>query len=402
LRAWSTLFGMPWKETCAMSERVRLVDLVLSEGIPIGEAATLLGVSRKTAYKWLSRFRTEGGPGLVDRSRARLTQPHAVCPAVRGLFISLREETGEGPRKLLWLARRRHPGLELPSVSTVASILKAADLVPARARPRRDPELRGPTGPYRAGERPNEQWTIDFKGEFRLGDRSMCYPLTVQDDASRYVLCADAYGSTSGEGVSRSMTRLFRAYGLPERIHSDNGSPFASSGIGRLSRVSVEWMRQGIEVCRSRPGEPQDNPRHERMHRTLKERTARPPASTRAGQQRRFGEFRRWMNDERGHEGLGMRAPAEVYARSDRAWNPRPGEPEYPGHWEVRRVRSTGELKLKGGPVFVSEALSGELVGLEEVSDDVWRLSYRRSVLCFVDLRGARPRLMREAEADRG
>jgi putative transposase len=279
----------------------------------------------------------------------------------------------------------------LPSVSTVSSILKRAGLVAEGRSRRRDPGLRGPTGPYRAGKAPNEQWTVDFKGEFRLGDRSMCYPLTVQDDAARYLLCVDAYPSTSGEGVARSFRRTFQRFGLPERIHSDNGKPFASSGIGRLSRISpsrgVEWMRQGIEVCRSRPSTPQDNPRHERMHRTLKAKTARPPCESRSGQQRRFGMFVRWMNEGRGHEALGMRSPSEVYEASSREWKACPEEPSYPGHWEVRRVRGTGELKLWGGLVFLSESLSGELVGLEEIDDGVWRASYRRTALCIIDRR---------------
>ncbi len=386
--------GMPWKETCAVSERNRLVDLVVREGISAVEAARLLGVSRKTVYKWLARHDELGRPGLSDRSRARKNQPHATCAAVQGLLIELRKETGDGPRQLLWLAKRRYPELALPSVSTVSSILKKAGLVEEGRSRRRDPALRGPTGPYRAGKKPNEQWTVDFTGEFRLGDRSMCHPLTVQDDATRYLLCVDGYPSTSGEGVSKSFRRLFQRFGLPDRIHSDNGTPFASSGIGRLSRISVEWMRQGIDVCRSRPGTPQDNPRHERMHRTLKAKTARPPGGSRSGQQRRFGAFVRWMNEGRGHEALGMRSPSEVYGPSPREWKACPEEPAYPGHWEVRRVRGTGELKLRGGLVFLGEPLSGELVGLEEIDDGLWRASYRRSVLCFIDRRRGIPRVV--------
>lgn len=187
-----------------------------------------------------------------------------------------------------------------------------AGLIQSRSRKRRDPDLRGPDGSYRAGTRPNEQWTVDFKGQFRLGDLSLCSPLTVQDDATRLVLCVDGYDTTGTAGVMTSFQRIFRERGLPERIHSENGAPFASSGIGRLSRVSVQWMRQGIEVCRSRVGHPQDNPRHERMHRTLKAQTTRPPSATARAQQRRFSKFVHWMNEGRGHEGIGMRAPCEM------------------------------------------------------------------------------------------
>lgn len=377
-----------------MSERNRLVNLVVFDGVPVAEAASLGDITPKTLYKWLARYDAGGRAALADRSRARVTQEHATCDAVRGVLIDLRRETGDGPRQLLWLARRRHPELALPAVSTVSAILKKAGLVEEVTRRRRDPLLRGLGGAYRPGTRPNEQWTVDFKGEFRLGDRSMCYPLTVQDDATRYVLCVDAYASTAGEGVRQSFRRIFRNRGIPERIHSDNGSPFASPGMGRLSRISVEWMRQDIEVCHSRPSHPQDNPRHERMHRTLKAKTARPPGGTPTSQQRRFGRFLRWMNEERGHEALGMRAPSEVYDRSPRDWVSRPKEPEYPGHWEVRRVRSSGEIRLSGGLVFISEALPGELVGLEEIADGILRLSYRRSVLCFVDMRKKVPRVL--------
>ena len=325
---------MPWKETCTLSERHHLVKLVRS-GISVSEATRILGISRKTAYKWIDRHDQYGVAGLVDRSRARHSQPHETPAAVRRLLVSLRKKTGAGPRQLLLLARRQMPRERLPAVSTVSLILRKEGLVPHARYRRRDADLRGPTGPYRPGSRPNEQWTVDFKGHFRLGDRSMCHPLTVQDDATRFVLCVQGHSSTSTEPVARSFERIFRSRGLPERIHSDNGVPFAGTGVGRLSRVSVEWMRQGIEVCRSRVGHPEDNPRHERMHRTLKARMARPPCLTPAGQQRRFTDFVRWMNMDRGHEALDMRCPGDVYVPSTREWQPNPAEPEYPSHWEV-------------------------------------------------------------------
>jgi transposase InsO family protein len=390
---------MPWKETCAVSERHHLVELV-REGIGVSEAARTLGISRKTAYKWLSRHDLGGVAGLADRSRARHTQEHATPVWLRETLVDLRLRTGSGPRQLLFLIGRRMPEVRLPSVSTVSSILRKAGLVEGKRSRRRDAELRGPTGPYRAGTAPNEQWTVDFKGHFRLGDRSVCHPLTVQDDASRYLLCVDGHGSTSTAAVLSSFVRLFRRRGLPERIHSDNGSPFAGTGIGRLSQVNVEWMRQGIEVCRSRVGHPEDNPRHERMHRTLKSATARPPCRTAEEQQRRFGGFMRWMNEDRGHEALGMRCPGEVYRASPREWRSKPPEPEYPGHWEVRRIRRTGEVKLAGRTCFISTALSGEAVGLEEILDGIWRLTYRRSSLCFLDLRSGTLRVMGEPEAE--
>ena len=359
----------------------------------------MLGISRKTAYKWLSRHDRSGVEGLSDRSRARHTQSHATSPQLRELLVRLRKRTGSGPRQLLFLARREFPNMRLPALSTVSSILRKEGLV-APSRWRRDPDLRGPAGAYRAGTSPNEQWTVDFKGQYRLGDRSTCFPLTVQDDATRFVLCVDGCVVPSTEAVLGSFERIFRRFGVPERIHSDNGAPFAGTGVGRLSRVTVEWMRQGIEVCRSRVGHPEDNPRHERMHRTLKARTARPPSQTARGQQRRFGNFVHWMNMDRGHEALGMRCPGEVYEPSRREWQSRPAPPEYPGHWEVRRVRTNGEVKLGNRMSFLSGALAGEYVGLEEVADGIWRLAYRRSALCYLDLRSATPRVIDAPEPE--
>lgn len=385
---------MPWKETCAVSERNRLVELVVDDSVSVAEASRLVGVSRKSAYKWLSRFREGGRDALDDRSRARLTQEHATCDAVKGLLIELRRMTGDGPRQLLWLAHRKYPKLALPSVSTVSAILKSANLIEPSRRRRRDAELHGPVGPYRPGVLANDQWTVDFKGQFRLGDGSLCYPLTVQDDATRFVLCVEGYGSTSEAPVLLSFRRLFAKYGVPQRIHSDNGWPFASTGLMRMSRLSVEWMLQDVKVCRSRPGHPQDNPRHERMHRTLKKKTARPPAETARGQQIRFGRFKHWIDYERGHEGIGMRAPGELYVPSPREYVARPKPFDYPGHWEVRSVRSNGECKLSGGMVFLSECLKGERVGLEEIDDDLWRVCFRRTILALVDMRGKSPRVL--------
>ena len=316
----------------------------------MSEVARALGISCKAAYKWPCRHDRWGVEGLCDRSRARHGQSHEMAPSVRRLLVALQKETGAGPRQHLFLARRQLPYDRLPAVSTVRLILRKEGLVDRARSRRRDAELRGSTGPYRSGTVANEQWTVDFKGRFRLGDRSVCHPLTVQGDATLYVLCVDGHGSTSTGPVASSLERIFRKRGLPERIHSDNGVPFAASGVGRLSRVSVEWMRQGIEVCRSRVGRPEDNLRHERMHRTLKARTARPPCLTASGQQRRFGDFVHWMNMDRGHEALGMRCPGDVYVASPREWQSRPAEPEYPGHWEVRRAsHRRGEDRRRHG-----------------------------------------------------
>ena len=248
-----------------------------------------------------------------------------------------------------------------------------AGLVRARRRSRR---FEGSMGDPAAADRPNGVWSVDFKGEFRLGDGSYCYPLTVFDNYSRYLLSCDALCSTRFEPTLTAFHRLFGKQGLPDRIRSDNGSPFTSCGHGRLSRLSVYWMSLGIEVERTRPGRPQDNGRHERMHRTLKQDTARPPTNTKSGQQRRFNEFRRKYNQERPHEALDMKCPCEFYEASTRPYEQ--VEYEYPGYWEVRKISRMGQIAWKGRQLFLSEALIGHRVGLVEIDDGIWKVSFRQ------------------------
>ena len=216
---------------------------------------------------------------------------------------------------------------------------------------------------------------MDFQGEFRLGDRTYCYPLTVTDSCSRFLLMCRALPSTRLSPVRKAFDELFRAFGVPERIRSDNGVPFASAGVGRLSRLSVYWMTLGIDVERTRPGHPQDNGRHERMHRTLAEETTRPPARTQRGQQRKFSRFRREYNEERPHEALEMRCPSELYEASKRECEVRPFE--YPGHFEERTVMDAGQFSWNDRRVFLSSSLAGQRIGLVEVDAGVWAIRFR-------------------------
>lgn len=370
---------MPWMETCIVDERERFVREALGGRWSIAELCRGFGISRKTGHKWLNRYHGHGVSGLADRSRARHSQSHSVSDGVRELIIQARRSHRTwGPKKLRPWLEREHPGIELPSLTTMATILRDAKLTsPQRRRNRLD----GGTGGLGGDDHPNGVWATDFKGQFRLGDGRYCYPLTVTDSSSRYLLCCRCKDSTRGKPVQDAFVRLFQVFGVPEKIRSDNGSPFASRGNGRLTKLSVFWLDQGIALQRITPGRPQENGRHERMHLTLKRETTMPSAATMRSQQHRFDVFRHQFNEERPHEALGQTCPSEHYVPSSRVYNRRPAAAEYPGHYEVRSVRTDGRIKFHGQFVYVSEALVGRRVGLIEIDDGLWNVSYRSQPL---------------------
>ena len=370
---------MPWTETDPMTERHKFI-LAQEEGLfSMTELCERFGISRKTGYKWLGRYREEGVEGLQDRSRAPKHCPHSTPETVQELVIKAREAHPRwGPRKLLDYLGPRHPEVPLPAPSTVGDILKREGLIEPRRRQRR-PTHPG-TNPIEA-KAPGEVWTADFKGEFRLGSSNYCYPLTIQDAHSRYLLACEALPSTAHSGAEPVFERLFREHGLPGRIRTDNGGPFASKALCGLSRLSVWWIKLGIKADRIQPGCPQQNGRHERMHRTLKAETTRPPGATLSDQQDRFDDFQTEYNEVRPHQALKGAVPASRYAHSSRKMPKRCPEPQYPGHAEVRKVSTTGEVKFKNRPLFVSAVLAGEYVGLEEIDDGVWNLLFDNVLL---------------------
>lgn len=365
---------MPWKETYPLGERERFIEDWIGGGAQnVAALCRLYGISRKTGYKWLERFREGGLANLEDRSHAAHRQPRRIAePVERRLIQARRKHPSWGPKKLKAWLEAREPEESWPAASTIGEALKRAGLVRKRKRVRR----LGEAAPSPLGEAaaPNDVWSIDYKGQFRTGDGSLCYPLTVVDAHSRYLLDCAALGGTTYESARRRLEGLFHERGLPRRIRSDNGTPFASSGTARLSRLNVWWWKLGIAVERIEPGKPQQNGRHERMHRTLKAETTRPPAANRNRQQHKFDRFRREYNDERPHEALGQRPPAAVYQTSAREFPKKLTDPEYPGHWERRRVRPDGRVKFQGWKYFLSEALARESVGLVEVDEDVWQI----------------------------
>ena len=377
---------MPWSVTTQMS-RIRFIADFDSCLYEMTELCARHGISRKTGYKWARRFGLEGEEGLKDQSRAPHRRPAETPTAVVERLVDLRRKHPTwGPRKLLaWLAK--HDGEQCwPAASTVGGILKREGLVlPSRRHVRRPrPSVR----PRTEARTANEVWTSDYKGQFRTGDGRWCYPLTVVDSFSRFVLEIQGLPSVAGELAWPAYERTFREYGLPEVMRTDNGSPFASaSAIAGLSRLSVRWLKLGIRVEHNEPAHPEQNGRHEQMHRVLKAESARPPAADNSSQQERFDHFRREYNEERPHEALGQRPPKELYQPSPRPYPKRPQKPEYPGHYEVRYVHRGGEIKWQGGYLFLSEALGGERVGLEEYDDGLWAVYFAGQRLARFDER---------------
>jgi transposase InsO family protein len=365
---------MPWQETCAMTERMRLVAAVASGDETMAELCRRYGVSRKTGYKWVGRFRVAGVPGLVDQSRAPHARPHAVGAAVREALLALRAQHPTwGPKKLAVRLPQVHPGLAAPAPSTIGDLLRAAGLVSRRRRHRRTPPR---TQPLAHATAPNVVWCADFKGDFALGDGSRCYPLTISDAHSRYLLRCQALPTTASARVQPLFEATFREYGLPDVLRTDNGTPFASTGMGGLTSLSVWWLKLGIRPERIDPGKPSQNGRHERMHQTLKAEACRTPAPTLRGQQQIFDRFRRRYNQERPHEALGQVPPATIYAVSPRPFPDRVPELTYPDADGVRWVRPNGALRWRNGEVYVTQALVGEPVGLTQIGDGAWQLTF--------------------------
>jgi putative transposase len=378
---------MPWCESSPMEQRLQLVQEYRGGLFTMTELAEQYGISRKTAYKWVARYAEadEALEALADHSRRPRARPQATAPVVVAALIALRKRHPRwGARKLVALGRVRHPTLVWPARSTVCDLLTRAGLV--QVRPRRAAAVGHASSPLVAMEAANQTWTTDFKGEFRTGDGRYCYPLTLRDGFSRFVLRCDGLSARTVADTQRRFLRAFAEYGLPDRIRSDNGTPFAATGLARLSRLAVWWMRLGIVPERIAPGRPEQNGSHEQFHSVLKAETARPPAATLAAQQRRFDRFCTEYNHVRPHEALGDQPPATRYTASTRALPTTLPPLEYPGHMEVRRVSGAGHIAWRG-PVFLTETLARHDVGLEEVDDGLWTIYFGSVALARFDER---------------
>ena len=379
---------MPWTTTTPMSQRQDFVRLAHQGPYPITELCIAFGISEKTGHKWLARFDAEGMPGLADRSHAPHTPPHQLSAALTAEILALRAAHRTwGPRKLRARLVATRPDLPWPATSTIGALLHRRGLVRSHRRPGGGPARWAPLDrPLTRATAPNDVWTADFTGEFRVGAGRYCFPLTVVDAQSRFLLGCTALGSTASAPAHVVFTRLFRTYGVPRVIRSDNGVPFASPlALCRLSALAVWWIRLGIRPERIAPGQPEQNGAHERLHKTLKAETTRPPALTLMRQQACFDRFRREYNTERPHEALGLRPPASCYTPSPRPFPPRLPPLEYPPTAEIRRVSSNGSVKWKSNFVWLTSALAGEDVALEQTTADTWTVAFGPLVLGTFD-----------------
>lgn len=375
---------MPWKESDPVTERVKFVTR-LFEGERMADLCREFGISRKTGYKLRKRYEEEGPRGLYDRSRRPLQSPHRTAQVVADRVIALREKHQTwGPKKLRVRLQKLHPEVRWPAASTIGVMLKDAGLVDGRKRRRRA----WPTPPSERVDSlaPNELWSIDFKGQFRMGNRRYCYPLTVSDHFTRFLLGCDALDGTQTDPAARALEAVFGAYGLPKRMRSDNGAPFASTGLAGLTRLSVWLVRLGIELERIEPGHPEQNGRHERMHLTLKQDTTRPAGNNALHQQERFDDFRGCYNDERPHEALQMQTPSSLYQPSERKLPEALEPPTYPLHDVDGYVTQAGVIYFENSRIYVSKALAGQRVGLRQLESGTWLLSFMQMDLGYVDI----------------
>ncbi len=366
---------MPWSQTSPMDQRTQFIADFLREVLSVTELCDLYGISRKTAYKWIDRYLRQGPAGLEERSRRPRISPNRTPDEVtHALLEARRRHPSWGGKKLLTLVHKRHPGWDLPHRSTVCDILSRHGMVPKKRQRRRIGHPGKPTSQILA---PNDVWSADYKGQFRTGNGIFCYPLTVTDGYSRYLLGCQGLSSTAVAEAKPVFTRLFKEYGLPQRIRTDNGVPFATNTLARLSSLSAWWVRLGILPELIEPGKPQQNGRHERMHRTLKAETTRPAAGSLTAQQRKFNAFREEFNHERPHEALDMQTPASLYRPSIREMPEKLPPFEYPDRFEVRYVSANGGIRWKKRVwVNVSTVCIGEYVGLEEIDDGIWNVYF--------------------------
>jgi putative transposase len=364
---------VPWKETCPMDQRVSFIAAVNTFDGSFRALCRAFGISARTGYKWVARYEQFGPAGLEDRPPIPKCMPHATQAEVLARVVDLRKDHPT------WGAKKLHAallakGVEVPASSTIGDLLKRHGLIAPRRRRVRTPPC---VEPLAIGSQPNEVWCTDFKGHFALGDKQRCHPLTLTDHASRYLLKCEGLAEPTEAAVTIHFERAFREYGLPDRMRSDNGVPFASTALGGLSSLSIGWIKLGILPERIEPGQPQQNGRHERMHKTLKAETASPPCATMTEQQRAFDRFRFIYNDERPHEALQQKTPASRYDRARRSMPSAPRSPEYPDTMQTRRLDAGGRLNFGGQThIALTRLLANEPVGLDPIDEETWEIFY--------------------------
>jgi transposase InsO family protein len=372
---------MPWNECKPMDERLRFIARLL-EGEKMAPLCREFGISRVTGYKIYNRYRDSGLDGLNDRSRAPYRQANRLPYQVEKTILGIKKEHPSwGARKIRDKLLRQYTMIKPPAVSTVHAVLDRNGLVKRRKRKRH--KARGT--PLIGADAPNGLWCADYKGEFMLGNREYCYPLTISDYRSRYLLACEGVASTKSDFAFSVFERAFKDFGLPHAIRTDNGVPFVSgNALFGLSRLAVWWLRLGIQIQRIKPGHPEQNGRHERMHLTLKKEATKPAAFNYLQQQERFDRFIEVYNNERPHQALGGAYPGDVYTPSPRGYEP-PGEPEYPFHDRTKLVTRCGRICLGRRKINLSSVFAGQLVGIREVDQDIWQVSFLEYDLGYFD-----------------
>jgi transposase InsO family protein len=376
--------ALPWQESDTVDQRMKFIADVLRREESVAALCRRYGVSRQTGHTWIGRYLEGGASGLVDRSRAPQVHPNATTPAVVELVLGVRAAHPTwGPKKILASLGRRYPGLVLPAHSTASEILRRAGLTVPKRRNRASER---PPSHLGSQALPNETWAIDFKGQFRTEDRRYCYPLTLEDGASRYLLRLQALLEPTTEGVQPILDAAFREYGLPQAMRSDNGPPFAAASFTGLTRLSVWWVQLGIRLDRTRPASPQQNGRLERFHRTLDEDACTPVRRDLRAQQDAFTAWRSVYNEERPHEALGMKLPSEVFDVSPRVYNDRLLPAPYDGMIR-RKVHPNGHSAFLTWDLDLTSTLGGQEIGFQETGEKTWDLWFYQHKLGTLDTR---------------
>ncbi len=376
---------MPWKVINQMDLKIKLVNDWSEGHSSITDLSQKYGVSRPTVYKWLKRYEQFGVEGLKERSRAPKRRPHRTAEDILNLVIQEKlKNRKRGPRKIRAQLKRKYPEREFPAVSTMAYWLKKEGLVEPRKKRSRVPPY---TEPFSECHTPNDVWSIDYKGQFNMKNGHVCYPLTLSDNFSRFILGCQALEGPRYDPTRCCLESIFREYGLPRAIRTDNGTPFAGRCIGALSRLMIWWILLGIIPERIHKGCPQENGRHERMHRTLKRDALDPVAGNLKEQQKAFDLYRHDYNNDRPHESLNDQTPSDYYEKSNQSYVEHPHPPDYGHEYLVRQVRHNGEIKFMGRMFYLTELLAGLPVGLKEIEDSLWQLQFSFYALGSIDLR---------------
>lgn len=376
---------MPWKERCALDLRIEMINDWLSKEYTVTELSLFYHVSRKTVYKWIERYQRVGESGLEELSRIPHYHPNATSEdKIKAILMMKKQHLKWGPRKVIAKLRNDNPGQKWPADSTVNTILRKHGLVNERKYRHHTPPY---TQPFLESDQPNKVWSADYKGQFRMGNERLCYPLTISDNYSRYILACQGLASPTFRQTQLYFEWAFRQYGLPDAIRTDNGAPFASVGLGGLSRLSVWFIKLGIRPERIVAGCPEQNGRHERMHKTLKDEAANPPEKNITEQQKAFDHFVAEYNNERPHEALGQKTPASIYRKSSRNYPSKLPDIEYDSHTIVRYVHPNGRITWHAADLYISQSLAGEHIRLKQIGNSIWEVGFGYYPLGLIDER---------------